>query len=208
MTAAVAAIDSAIAELKALLGDRLSTVGAVREHHGKDESWHVPHAPDAVAFPHSTEEVAAIVKICARHGSPVIPFGTGTSLEGHVIPARGGVCVDLTQMNQVLRVSAADLDKTVKDGLGLRWSFMGPVETIELNAPQGIADYCARYTGFYKRLQAEPAPPSVYEPRNTKRVIESWGKPLAPARHAAKTRWRDGRLAALAAHKRRQKPFA
>ena len=116
-TVAATAIDSAIAELKALLGDRLSTVGAVREHHGKDESWHVPHAPDAVAFPHSTEEVAAIVMICARHGSPIIPFGTGTSLEGHVIPARGGVCVDLSQMNQVLRVSAADLDCTVQAGV-------------------------------------------------------------------------------------------
>ena len=116
-TVAATAISSAIAELKSLLGDRLSTVGAVREHHGKDESWHVPHAPDAVAFPHSTEEVAEIVKICARHGTPIIPFGTGTSLEGHVIADRGGVSVDMTQMNRILRVNAADLDCTVQAGV-------------------------------------------------------------------------------------------
>jgi L-gulonate 3-dehydrogenase len=105
-------------------------------------------------------------------------------------------------------VSAADLDKTIKDGLGLRWSFMGPIETIELNAPGGIPDYCARYTGFYKRLQKAPAPPSVYESANAGKVVRSWGKKLAPAQHAAKARWRDTRLAALVAHKRGQKAFA
>lgn len=105
-------------------------------------------------------------------------------------------------------VSAADLDKTIKDGLGLRWSFMGPIETIELNAPGGIPDYCARYTGFYKRFQADPAPPSVYEDANTRKVIRSWGQKLTPARHTAKSRWRDDRLAALVAHRRTQKAFS
>src|SRR5947207_15916471 len=101
-----------LASLRQLLGDRLSTSAAVCEQHGKDESYHAPHAPDAVAFARSTDEVAAIVSRCAEYKTPVIAFGTGTSLEGHVAALRGGVCIDLSQMNQVLRVSADDLDAT------------------------------------------------------------------------------------------------
>src|SRR3954467_6779374 len=73
-----------LASLKQRLGDRLSTSAAICAQHGKDESYHQPHAPDAVAFAASTEEVATIVVLCAQHKTPVIPFGTGTSLEGHV----------------------------------------------------------------------------------------------------------------------------
>jgi D-lactate dehydrogenase (cytochrome) len=86
----------------------------VRDHHAKDESWHSPHRPDAVVFPQSTENVAEAVRICAARGTPVIAYGTGTSLEGNVIPHLGGVVVDLAYMNQVLRVSADDLDVTVQ----------------------------------------------------------------------------------------------
>src|SRR5262249_44903350 len=86
-------------EPKALLGDRLSQSPAVREQHGHDESYHPGVAPDAVAFPQSTAEVAAIVGLAAKHGVPVIPFGTGTSLEGHVAALEGGVTIDLGQMN-------------------------------------------------------------------------------------------------------------
>ncbi|HUN51153.1 MAG TPA: FAD-linked oxidase C-terminal domain-containing protein [Candidatus Sulfotelmatobacter sp.] len=107
----------AIDRVKQLLGDRVSTAMAVREHHGTDTTWHTPHAPDAVAFPHSTEEVAEIVRICADTGTPVIPYGTGTSLEGHITAPHGGICIDLSQMNQVLRVNAADLDVTVQPGV-------------------------------------------------------------------------------------------
>ncbi len=107
----------AIAHLQQLLGDRLSLSQAVREQHGRDESWHPAHAPDAVAFPQSTEEVAAIVKLCAEHAMPVIAFGTGTSLEGHVAALFGGLCLDMTRMNQVVRVNAADLDVTVQPGI-------------------------------------------------------------------------------------------
>ena len=114
MTLAVAQHNTAIDELKIRFGDRLSTSNGVRDHHGKDESWHHPHRPDAVVFPNSTEEVAEIVRICARYGTPVIAYGTGTSLEGNVIPHLGGVVVDLMNMNQVLRVSAEDLDVTVQ----------------------------------------------------------------------------------------------
>lgn len=103
--------------LRQLLGDRFSTSAAVCAHHGKDESYHSPYAPDAVAFAHSTEEVAAIVKLCADHKTPVIAFGTGTSLEGHVAALAGGVCIDMSQMNRILRVNAQDLDATVEAGV-------------------------------------------------------------------------------------------
>jgi L-gulonate 3-dehydrogenase len=103
-------------------------------------------------------------------------------------------------------VSPQDLDKTIKDGLGLRWSFMGPFETIELNAPGGIPDYCGRYTGFYKRVASEPPKPSVYDKRATDKLIAAWGPTPSPEQLAAKTRWRDERLAALAAFKKTQKP--
>jgi 3-hydroxyacyl-CoA dehydrogenase len=101
-------------------------------------------------------------------------------------------------------ISAEDLDHTVKDGLGLRWSFLGPFETIELNAPGGIPDYCARYTGFYKELAAAAAGPSVYESPNVDRVIAAWPHQPDPERIAGLTQWRNERLAALAAHKTRQ----
>ena len=101
-------------------------------------------------------------------------------------------------------VSPQDLDKTVKDGLGLRWSFLGPFETIELNAPGGIADYCARYAGFYRRLQVAPAGPGVFAPENIERMLAQWGKDAGRERLEARSRWRDRRLAALRAHKREQ----
>jgi D-lactate dehydrogenase (cytochrome) len=106
-----------LAGLRRLLGDRLSTSAAVCAQHGRDESYHPPHAPDAVAFAHSTEEVAAIVAQCVRYKTPVIAFGTGTSLEGHVAALRGGVSLDLSQMNRILAVNAADLDATVEAGV-------------------------------------------------------------------------------------------
>jgi D-lactate dehydrogenase (cytochrome) len=106
-----------LASLRQLLGDRLSTSASVCEQHGKDESYHAPHAPDAVAFVRSTEEVAAIVSRCAEYQTPVIAFGTGTSLEGHVAALKGGVCIDLSQMNRVLRVGTDDLDATVEAGV-------------------------------------------------------------------------------------------
>ena len=110
--------DSSVAgELRALLGERVSTAAAVREHHGKDESC-LPYAPpDAVVFPHSTAEVRDVVRICRRRRVPMIPFGVGTSLEGHVLAVNGGVSIDLSQMNQVLAVHEADLDAVVEAGV-------------------------------------------------------------------------------------------
>jgi D-lactate dehydrogenase (cytochrome) len=116
-TAASTCPAALLAELRLLLGDRLSTTPSVRDQHGRDESYHAIHAPDAVAFVRSTAEVAAIVRACGRWRVPVIPFGTGTSLEGHVAALHGGVCIDLSQMNSILRVNAEDLDVTVEAGV-------------------------------------------------------------------------------------------
>ena len=89
----------------------------MREHHSHGESWHAPGLPDCVVFPTSTEEVAAIVKLCAEHHRPIIPFGMGSSLEGHVNAIHGGVSIDMTRMTKVLRLSPEDLDITVEAGL-------------------------------------------------------------------------------------------
>lgn len=99
-------------------------------------------------------------------------------------------------------VTPQDLDKTLKDGLGLRWSFMGPFETIELNAPGGIPDYCRRYGPSLSRLSA--ADPVIYSGENLGRILKQWGKPLPPDRIATRMRWRDRRLAALQSHIRSQ----
>jgi len=111
-------LDAALAaDLKALLGDRVTTARGVRDHHGKDESY-LPYAPpDAVVFPHSTEEVREVVNLCRRYQTPIIPYGVGTSLEGHVLATRGGVCIDMSQMNKVLAVHVEDLDATVQAGV-------------------------------------------------------------------------------------------
>jgi D-lactate dehydrogenase (cytochrome) len=114
---ALAARYAAITSLQQLLCDRLSTVASVREQHGKDASYHPCVPPDAVAFAQSTEEVIEIVKVCARHKVPLIPFGSGTGVEGHVVALRGGVCLDLSQMNRILEVSVGDLDATVQAGV-------------------------------------------------------------------------------------------
>jgi len=98
-------------------GSRLSTADAVREHHGRDESPYPPMPPDAVVFVNSTEEVAAVVDACARYRVPLIPFGVGSSLEGHLLAVQGGVSVDLSQMNKVLAVNPEDLTVTVQAGV-------------------------------------------------------------------------------------------
>src|SRR5690349_17997592 len=104
-------------ELSQFLGDRFTTADHERQQHGKDESSLTPMLPDAVCFPTSTEEVSVILKLCHQYRTPVIPFGAGSSLEGHVFAPRGGVSVDLSRMNKILRVSADDLDCTVQAGV-------------------------------------------------------------------------------------------
>src|SRR2546421_1051554 len=108
---------SVLAELKALLGERVSTSAAVREHHGKDESYFPYAPPDVVVYVKTTEEVRDVVNICRAHRVPMIPYGVGTSLEGHILAIHGGVSVDLSQMNQVLAVHEEDLDAVVQAGV-------------------------------------------------------------------------------------------
>ena len=106
-----------IAELRALLGERASTGASQREHHSHGESWHAAGEPDVVAFPESTEEVRAVVLAAARVSAPIVPFGAGSSLEGHVCAMSGGVSLDMTRMSRILRVSVEDLDATVQAGV-------------------------------------------------------------------------------------------
>ena len=108
---------SVVSELKALLGDRVSTSHAVREHHGKDESYFPYALPDVVVFLKTTEEVRDVVNICRAHRVPMIPYGVGTSLEGHILAVKGGVCIDLSQMNKILDVHQEDLDAVVQAGV-------------------------------------------------------------------------------------------
>ncbi|MGB3313323.1 MAG: FAD-linked oxidase C-terminal domain-containing protein [Albidovulum sp.] len=109
--------DAALAELETFLGDRLARSKAERDQHGKNEAWFPDTPPDAVAFPETTEEVARIVAICARHHCPVTAWGTGTSLEGHALAIRGGVTIDLMRMNRVLQVRTEDMQAVVQPGL-------------------------------------------------------------------------------------------
>jgi D-lactate dehydrogenase (cytochrome) len=110
-------VQAALAELRALLGARATDAAAVREHHSKGESYHPPAAPDVVCFPATTDEVVEIVRVAQRFQLPVVPFGAGTSLEGHVQALRGGITIDVREMNRVLRVSVEDLDATVQAGV-------------------------------------------------------------------------------------------
>jgi len=108
---------TAISEIKKLLGDRLSTGSSILEIHSHDEAYTTPALPDAVAFPENAEEVSAILKICSSHSCPVVPYGIGTSLEGHVVPSQGGVSVDTSRMNQVLDIHENDWDAVVQPGV-------------------------------------------------------------------------------------------
>jgi D-lactate dehydrogenase (cytochrome) len=116
-TLSQSAIASALVDLRSLLGERVTAAQAVREHHSHGESTHVPALPDLVCFPQSTEQVSEILKVSARYSLPVVPFGAGTSLEGHVHAVRGGICLDMRQMNRALRISTADMDATVEAGI-------------------------------------------------------------------------------------------
>ena len=111
------AVLTVIHELQSKLGTRLVTNLAVREQHGNTVTWVKAEPPDAVAFPDSTQEISDIVKLCAARRVPVIAFGTGTSLEGHVNAPLGGICLDLSQMKRVIAVHAEDLDCVIEPGI-------------------------------------------------------------------------------------------
>jgi D-lactate dehydrogenase (cytochrome) len=111
------AIKSVVAALAAKFGNRLVTSQAVREQHANTTTWIANEPPDAVVFPQATEDVQDVVRLCAAHRVPVIPFGTGTSLEGHVNAPHGGVSIDFRDMNRVLAVNAQDLDCVIEPGI-------------------------------------------------------------------------------------------
>lgn len=110
-------IETVVGILKQQLGEKLQTGEAIRNQHGHTTTYIRTQAPDAVAFPQSTDDVAAIVRVCAEHKVPVIPFGTGTSLEGQVNAPAGGICVDVSEMNEILDVQAEDLTAVIQPGV-------------------------------------------------------------------------------------------
>jgi len=134
-----------------------------------------------------------------------VPIDVKKEIDGFILNRlQGALLAEAFRLVGEGYVSAEDVDHCVKNGLGTRWSFMGPFETIELNAPGGVPDYCARYTGFYKRLASQAAGPAVYEGDNLKNVVNAWRYEATPERIARRTRERNERLAALAAHKKSQ----
>ncbi len=104
-------------ELSELLAERFTTASAIREHHGQGEAYPGVYPPDGVVFPETTDEVSRVMAACHRHRVPMVAWGAGTSLEGHVSAVRGGITVDLSQMNKLVRLSAEDLDVTVEAGV-------------------------------------------------------------------------------------------
>ena len=117
MTARPACDNRILDSLRQILGDRLSVGLAERDHHGKDVSYLAGHPPEAVAYVQTSEEVSAVVEVCAANGVAVVPYGTGTSLEGHLAALEGGVCIDLGRMDRILRVNVDDMDVTVQAGV-------------------------------------------------------------------------------------------
>ena len=110
-------VQPVVARLKEIFGERCSTGTALREQHGRGEAFPHAYPPDAVVFPESTQEVSEVMKLCHAHGVPVIAFGAGTSLEGHVSAPYGGISLDMSRMNRVLDVHAEDLDCVVQPGI-------------------------------------------------------------------------------------------
>src|SRR2546423_10961144 len=109
--------DALVADLRALVGDRCTTNPTQLEHHSHGESWHDHASPDVVVFPAGTDEVSAVMKVAARHKAPVVPFGIGSSLEGHVNAFSGGITIGFSRQTPVLAVKLDDLDPTVEAGL-------------------------------------------------------------------------------------------
>lgn len=112
-------LEAALGEMRLRLGERLSTQPAQLEEHSRDESHHQPHLPQAVVRASSLEDVVATLELCQRHLLPVVPFGTGTGLEGGSIPTQGGVSLDLSGLDRIVRVGVDDLDATVEAGVRL-----------------------------------------------------------------------------------------
>jgi len=131
-----------------------------------------------------------------------VPITVKRELDGFILNRlQGALLTEALRLVGEGYVSPQDLDKTVQDGLGLRWSFIGPFATIELNAPGGVADYCARYAAFYRTLAANPPAAAVWDAANVQNVTDQLEPPGSPDERDARMRWRDARLLALRQHK-------
>jgi 3-hydroxyacyl-CoA dehydrogenase len=176
-----------------------------------------------VAHPVNPPHLAPVVELCGApwtsaetkqrasaimRGVGQVPVDVRREVDGFVLNRlQAALLTEAFRLVQDGVVSPEDLDRTVADGLGLRWAFMGPFETIELNAPNGIADYCERYVSWFRRYQADAPPAAVWDDASWQRAVEAWGKHPSAAEIAQKTVWRNHRLAALAAHKKTQSSF-
>jgi L-gulonate 3-dehydrogenase len=176
-----------------------------------------------VAHPVNPPHIAPVVELCGapwtasetvQRARTILsevgqaPIEVRREIDGFILNRlQAALLTEAFRLVQEGYVTPQDLDRTIADGLGLRWSFMGPFETIELNAPGGIADYCARYTPWFRRYMADLPPNSVWDDARWKMAADAWGEAPTAAAVASKSVWRDERLAALAAHKRTQKPY-
>ena len=136
-----------------------------------------------------------------------VPIVVRREIDGFILNRLQGAL-----LNEAMRlvgegyVSPGDVDSTVAHGLGLRWSFMGPFATIDLNAPGGVVDYCARYSAIYRRLAGNPPGPDVWDETNVAAVVSALGEPMSAAQREQRMAWRDARLLALARHKADEPP--
>ncbi|NBQ38783.1 MAG: FAD-binding protein, partial [Alphaproteobacteria bacterium] len=110
-------LNAVLTEMTSRFGERATIVAGIRQTHANSLTWVAAQLPDIVVFPDTTEEIVDIVKLCSRYRVPVIPFGTGTSFEGHVNAPWGGVSIDTSRMNRLLEVHAEDLDCVIQPGL-------------------------------------------------------------------------------------------
>lgn len=174
-----------------------------------------------VAHPVNPPHLVPVVELCGApwtapetkaralqilRGVGQVPIDVKREIDGFILNRlQVALLTEAFRLVQEGYVSPEDLDHTIADGLGLRWAFMGPFETIELNAPGGVPDYCERYVPWFRRYMADLPRPAVWDDAQWKRACEAWGRSPSPAQVAGKTLWRDERLAALVAHKRAQK---
>jgi L-gulonate 3-dehydrogenase len=163
---------------------------------------HLVPLVELVAAPWTAPAVVAKAK-AVYEAVGQVPIVVKREIEGFILNRLQAVLLsEAFRLVEDGYVTPQDLDKTLADGLGLRWSFMGPFETIELNAPGGIPDYCTRYGPSLSRLSA--ADPTIYDREKLGRIMAQWPNALTPDQVAARMRWRDRRLAALKAHKKSQ----
>ena len=151
----------------------------------------------------SADSLDKAYDVYARCG--MVPVRIKSEKQGFVLNRlQGAVLAEALRLLAEDVISVEDLDKTMKDGLGMRWAFMGPFETIELNAPEGAADYFRRYCGLFTQMAAEPPGPGVFDEAVTRQITKGWQTKLDSSQIPARTNWRNERLASLAAWKQKR----